>query len=129
MNKTILATGTALGIVTIILGAFAAHGLERVLSQDAINTFETGVRYQMYNALFFMLMGSLRGVNETLRKWSFILAFVGTIFFSGSIYLLATNTLTSFDFRVIGLITPLGGTLMIIGWSLLLVGILKLKKK
>lgn len=129
MNKTILATGTALGIVTIILGAFAAHGLERVLSQDAINTFETGVRYQMYNALFFMLMGSLRGVNETLRKWSFILAFVGTIFFSGSIYLLATNILTSFDFRVIGLITPLGGTLMIIGWSLLLVGILKLKKK
>lgn len=129
MNRTILATGAALGIITIILGAFAAHGLERVVSQDSIDTFETGVRYQMYNALFFLLMGSLNGVIETIRKWSFILTFVGTVFFSGSIYLLATNSLTSFDFRVIALVTPLGGTLMIIGWSLLLIGILKLKKK
>lgn len=129
MNRTVLATGLVLGIISIILGAFAAHGLERVLSQDAINTFETGVRYQMYNALFFLLMGSLNGLYENLRKWSFILTFMGTIFFSGSIYLLATNSLTSFDFRVIGVITPIGGTLMIIGWCLLLVCILKLKKK
>ena len=129
MNRTVLATGLVLGIISIILGAFAAHGLERVLSQDAINTFETGVRYQMYNALFFLLMGSLNGLYENLRKWSFILTFMGTIFFSGSIYLLATNSLTSFDFRIIGVITPIGGTLMIIGWCLLLVCILKLKKK
>lgn len=129
MNRTVLATGLVLGIISIILGAFAAHGLERVLSQDAINTFETGVRYQMYNALFFLLMGSLNGLYENLRKWSFILTLMGTIFFSGSIYLLATNSLTSFDFRIIGVITPIGGTLMIIGWCLLLVCILKLKKK
>lgn len=129
MNRTILATGTVLGILAIILGAFAAHGLERALSADAIKTFETGVQYQMYNALFFLLMGSLNGVYKNLKKWSFILTLVGTIFFSGSIYLLATNTMTSFDFRVIGLVTPIGGSLMIIGWCLLLNGILKLKKK
>lgn len=129
MNRTILAAGTILGMIAIILGAFAAHGLERILSVDALSTFETGVRYQMYNALFFLLMGSLNNIHETLKKWSFILTFVGTIFFSGSIYFLATNDLTSFDFRVIGLVTPIGGTLMIVGWGLLLIGILKLKKK
>lgn len=129
MNRNIVATGLILGIIAIILGAFAAHGLERALSADAIATFETGVQYQMYNALFLLLSGTLTGVHNKLRKWSYFLTLIGTIFFSGSIYFLATNTLTAFDFSVIGLVTPIGGTLMIAGWTVLLVGILKLKKK
>lgn len=129
MNRNIVASGAILGIIAIILGAFAAHGLERSLSVDAIATFETGVQYQMYNALFLLLSGTLTGVFEKVRKWSYLLTLIGTIFFSGSIYLLATNSLSAFDFTVIGLVTPLGGTLMIAGWTVLLVGVLKLKKK
>ena len=129
MKRNILATGAVLGIVAIILGAFAAHGLERLISEDSVATFETGVQYQMYNALFLLFSASLTDVDNKLRRWSFVLTLIGTLFFSGSIYFLATNSLTAFDFRTIGLVTPLGGTLMIAGWTVFLFGVLKLKNK
>lgn len=53
MNKTLLTTGAILGILGIILGAFAAHGLQKLVDADAIATFETGVRYQIYHAFFY----------------------------------------------------------------------------
>ena len=83
MNKTIFTTGILFGFLAVVLGAFGAHGLEKVLDSSLIDTFNTGVTYQMYHAL------------------------------------LATNTLTNFDFRTIALVTPLGGTLLISGWILL----------
>ncbi|MDB2606814.1 DUF423 domain-containing protein [Zobellia sp.] len=117
MNKTICLTGIVFGVTAVVLGAFGAHGLGKLLDADAIKTFETGVKYQMYHALLLIVLGTMKQLPEASKKIILYLFVVGICFFSFSIYLLATNSLTSFDFKVIGLVTPLGGTLLIIGWS------------
>ncbi|WP_276168217.1 DUF423 domain-containing protein [Zobellia alginiliquefaciens] len=118
MNKTIYLTGILLGALAVILGAFGAHGLEKLIDAEAIQTFETGVKYQMYHALLLLILGTMKQLPEVMKKLIFYFLLVGICCFSFSIYLLATNSLTSFDFKVIGLVTPLGGTLLIIGWSI-----------
>lgn len=127
MNKTILVTAAILGILSIILGAFAAHGLKKVISPEAINTFETGVKYQMYHAIFLLFVGSSTYILDSYKKTIFYLVLIGLVFFSGSIYALATNALTSFDFKKIGFITPIGGLLLIISWLVLLINFMKIK--
>jgi uncharacterized membrane protein YgdD (TMEM256/DUF423 family) len=129
MNRSILIWGALLGVIAIILGAFAAHGLKPLLSIEKIQTFETGVKYQMYHALFLLFLGSLPVASEKVKRICFYLTLFGVLFFSGSIYLLATNSLTSFDFKLIGPITPIGGVLMISAWIVLLISFFKLKKK
>lgn len=127
MNKTILVTATLLGIIGIVLGAFGAHGLKQLIAPEAVQTFETGVRYQMYHALFLLLIGTSNWVQIKSKRIVFYLTLIGILFFSGSIYALATNTLSGFDFRTIGFITPIGGLLLISAWTVLLINFLKLK--
>ena len=127
MNKRLLVTGSVLGFLGVVIGAFGAHGLEKVIDTDAIATFETGVKYQMYHALLMLLVASF-ALSEKTKKTLHILILVGVILFSGSIFGLATNTLTSFNFKTIGLITPVGGTLLIIAWGLLIVKFFQMKK-
>lgn len=129
MKKTILITGTILGMTAVILGAFAAHGLENLISKEAIATFETGVKYQMYHALLLLVIGGFDFFSEKAKKTAYFLFLFGVILFSGSIYGLATNSLSSFDFTSIALSTPLGGLLLIIGWFVLLINLIKLNKK
>lgn len=119
MNKTILSTGIFFGVMAVLLGAFGAHGLEKMLDVKAIGTFETGVKYQMYHALFLMILGGFNLLAEERKKLVFYLIAAGVICFSFSIYLLATNELTSFDFKKIALLTPIGGLLLVAGWILL----------
>lgn len=125
MDKKILITATILGLIAIILGAFGAHGLKELISEDAQNTFETGVRYQMYHAIFLLFVGSSALISAKTKKVIFYLVAFGVLFFSGSIYGLATNNISSFDFKTIGFITPIGGFLLILAWALLLVNFLK----
>ena len=120
MNKKILSTATILGMIAIILGAFGAHALKKVLSIEQLSTFETGVRYQMYHALFLLFVGLMNDITPKIKKTIYFLVLTGVILFSGSIYLLATNDLTSFDFKTIGFLTPIGGLLLILGWGVLL---------
>ncbi|NGY38960.1 DUF423 domain-containing protein [Flavobacterium sp. XN-5] len=120
MNKKLISTGALFGMIAIILGAFGAHALKQVLSADQLITFETGVRYQMYHALFLIFIGLLPDLTEKTKKIIYYLIISGVLFFSGSIYLLATNSMTSFDFKVIGFITPVGGLLLILAWGTLL---------
>lgn len=127
MNKAIFATGTLIGLLAIVLGAFAAHGLKPLISENAMQTFETGVRYQMYHAFFLFFLGSVNVLSVKTKRVVFYLVVVGLVFFSGSIYGLATNTLSSFDFKSIGFITPIGGSLLILAWGLMLINFLKLK--
>jgi uncharacterized membrane protein YgdD (TMEM256/DUF423 family) len=127
MNKKLLIAGSVLGILGIILGAFAAHGLEKLVDADAVKTFETGVRYQMYHALLLLILGMSSFVSLKSKKSIFYLALIGLVFFSGSIYGLATNVLFSFDFKTIAMITPLGGLLLIVAWVVMLIGILRSK--
>ncbi len=127
MNKTILATGLVLGILAVILGAFGAHGLKKSIGPEDINTFETGIKYQMYHAFFLMVLSLLPSVSNGTKTTVFYLTLFGVVLFSGSIYVLATNTLTSFDFRKIGFVTPIGGTMLIAAWGVLLYAILTKK--
>ncbi len=127
MNKTIFVVGILLGITAIIFGAFGAHGLEDVLDSAQLDTFETGVKYQMYHALFLLILAQVKWISKPRQKQVFLLTLLGVVFFSFSIYLLATNPLTRFDFRVIGFVTPIGGVCLILAWVLLGYGVWKAK--
>lgn|SRR5690606_26741403 len=127
MNKKILIAAAVLGVFSVILGAFAAHGLKELISVEGQQTFETGVRYQMYHAIFLLFVGSSTYVSQKSKKSIFYLVLIGLLFFSGSIYGLATNELTGFNFKSIAFITPIGGLMLIISWLVLLINFLKVK--
>ena len=128
MNREIFVTASLFGMIAIILGAFGAHKLKEVLTLEQLNTFETGVKYQMYHALFLLFVGLNTALTVKTKRIIYFLTLFGVIFFSGSIYLLATNSLTSFDFRTIGFITPIGGLLLIMAWGVSLLSYLKKKQ-
>ena len=127
MDKKIISTGAIFGMLAIILGAFGAHALKKVLSIEELSTFETGVRYQMYHAFFLLFIGTINELSQKTKKTIYYLVVFGVIFFSGSIYLLATNSMTAFDFKIIGFATPLGGLLLIVAWGVLLLNYINKK--
>ena len=116
MERKITVTATVLGMIAIVLGAFGAHALKKVLSVEQLVTFETGVKYQMYHALFLLFLGTTKLLSDNIKRTILYLIVIGVVFFSGSIYLLATDDLTSFDFKTIGFVTPIGGFLLICAW-------------
>ncbi|WP_404812616.1 DUF423 domain-containing protein [Capnocytophaga canimorsus] len=131
MNKKTLLVASVFGALAVMLGAWGAHGLKALVNADAVASFETGVRYQMYHALFLLGVGVIPAqyLSQKTQKIILYLTFFGVLFFSGSIYFLATNDLTPFfDFKKIALITPLGGLLLIGAWVVLIFSILKQKK-
>ena len=129
MKSKIVTTATILGMIAIILGAFGAHALKKFLSIEQLATFETGVRYQMYHALFLLFISLFDVLTDSIKKIIYYLVLSGVILFSGSIYLLATNDLTAFDFKRIGFVTPIGGLLLIMAWGVLLVTLLNKNHK
>ncbi len=128
MNKKITATAAFLGMVAIILGAFGAHALKKVLTPEQLISFETGVRYQMYQAFFLFFIASQNDILEKTKKTIFTLITLGTLFFSGSIYLLSTTGITGIHFKPIGFITPIGGVLLILAWGMLGYSIIQSRK-
>jgi uncharacterized membrane protein YgdD (TMEM256/DUF423 family) len=127
MERKIVRIAAILGMLAIILGAFGAHALKKVLTAEQLVTFETGVKYQMYHALLLLFVGLSAQVSEIAKKRIFYFVVSGVLCFSGSIYLLATNDLTTFDFKKIGFITPIGGLLLIVAWMCLFIDFLKKK--
>lgn len=127
MNRKLLLAASIFGIVSIVLGAFGAHGLKAVLSPEQLITFETGVKYQMYHALFLLFLASNSIVSDQAKKVILYLVIVGICFFSGSIYALATNDISGFDFSFVGPITPIGGLLLILAWGKLLLHVFNQK--
>lgn len=128
MKRKLLITGSFLGLIAILLGAFGAHGLKESLSETAINSFETGVRYQMYHAFLLLITGSALSLPSKSLKIILYLVSSGVLFFSGSIYLLATKPLTGIDISTIAWITPIGGALLISAWILVLYNFIKSSK-
>jgi len=128
MERKIIATAAFLGLTAIILGAFGAHALKNYLSPEQLISFETGVKYQIYHALFLLFLG-LSGVllMDKTKKLLYWLVVLGVILFSGSIYLLTTKNVTGIDFKFLGPITPIGGMLLITAWGILLVKVLNKK--
>ena len=128
MERKITSVAALMGITAIILGAFGAHALKKQLSVDQLGSFETGVKYQMYNALFLLFLGMNTFLNEKVKKTVFQLVIFGVFFFSGSIYLLTTKAITGVDFKFIGIVTPIGGVLLIMAWSVLLWNVWRSKR-
>lgn len=127
MNKKVVITGAVFIVVAIILGAFGAHALKEVLLPDELTSFETGVRYQVYHGLALLIIGLNSNAFGFSLKWVYNLILAGVILFSGSIYGLSLDTLIGMKFSFLGPITPIGGLLMIIGWSVLIIQITKSK--
>ena len=121
MDRKIIATAAFLGMTAIILGAFGAHALKKVLGVSELTTFETGVKYQMYNALFLLFIGTSKAITDKVKKVIFYTIFSGVFLFSVSLYFLAINKLLPFDFRPFGFVTPIGGLLLLVGWFWLFV--------
>lgn len=119
MDKKIITTASFLGMLAIILGAFGAHALKKVLNIEQLAIFETGVKYQMYHALFLLFIGLTEKIDESTKNKIFYATILGVTMFSGSIYLLATKNLTNIDFSIIGIVTPVGGLFLIAAWFLL----------
>ena len=122
MERVFIALGALSAGLGVALGAFGAHGLRARLAADALATFETAVRYQMYHALALLAVAFAltRWPGSTLAGAAGWLFVAGTVLFSGSLYLLAlTGT------RWLGAVTPLGGVLFIAGWGCLLVTALR----
>lgn len=126
MNKKILITASLFGAVAVVLGAFGAHGLKNLIPAEALTIWAKGVEYQFYHTFALLFLSQLKEskwTNMAYRFFSF-----GILFFSGSLYLLATRTVTEISFvNFIGPITPIGGLLFIIGWVMLLLSALKTK--
>lgn len=118
MNKAIIGTASVIGLISIILGAFGAHAFKEVLTVEQLVSFETGVRYQMYHALFLLFIGTTNLMSNSQKKTIFTVTLIGLLFFSGSIYLLATQSLSGIDFKFLGPVTPIGGLFLISAWLL-----------
>jgi len=127
MTKRLVTLAAVLGLIAIILGAFGAHGLKKVLTETQLESFETGVKYQMYHALFLLIISSLPLLKENQKRTIGIITTIGIFLFSGSIYLLSTQDLTKTDFSFLGPITPIGGVFLIAAWSMTALYALKQK--
>ncbi len=125
MDRKLLILGGIFGLTAIILGAFGAHGLEKVVDARSIASFETGVRYQFYHALLLLMVGGFLPLPRKRKRILFYLLLIGVLLFSGSIYLLSTQSVTGVDFTGIALFTPLGGLLLIVSWCILVYSFIK----
>ena len=128
MERKIVLLASFIGGLGVVLGAFAAHGLKPLLSVSAFESFNTGIRYQMYHAFLLFFLAVTTHITSKQKPILYTLILIGVLVFSGSIYVLATNDLTSFNFKVIGFITPIGGLFLIASWVLLFVYFFRKKK-
>ncbi|MFB6230441.1 MAG: DUF423 domain-containing protein [Salinibacter sp.] len=101
--------------IAVALGAFGAHGLEGRVSPDRLDTFRTGVRYQMYHGLALLVVGwAIAQGWGPLLHWVGYCFVAGIVIFSGTLYLLVLT-----DTGWLGAITPLGGVAFVVGWAML----------
>lgn len=115
MQNKYIGIGAAIAGLAVAFGAFGAHALKDSLSEHYLEVFETGVRYQMYHGLGILLVALLsQRLSSKLTLWSARLLLIGTVVFSGSLYILA---LSGTDW--LGAITPLGGIAFLAGWACL----------
>ncbi|NCI50460.1 DUF423 domain-containing protein [Sediminibacterium roseum] len=129
MHKRFLVIAAFMGALAVILGAFAAHKLKELLTDEKmLNAFETAVRYQFYHVFALALTGVLYGQYPgKLMKAAGQLFILGTLFFSGSLYLLAFGEVLEVPMKWAGPVTPLGGLLLVAGWICLAFGLVKKK--
>jgi len=116
LMKFAIALASVFGLLSVVLGALGAHALKKILDAAQLASWETGVRYQLAHALALLAVGLLleRGMN---LKPTLVLFTVGTVLFSGSIYLLCLKVGPGV---ILGPLTPIGGLLLTAGWGWML---------
>lgn len=127
MHKGFVTTGALLGAIAVALGAFGAHGLKKIVPAETVQTFQTGVQYQMYHALALLLVGLLyEKCSPKPVKTAGILFIVGIMLFSGSLYVLTAGKAAEISaLDKAGIITPIGGLSFISGWLFLFIAAIK----
>ena len=118
--RWILVIGALGGFLSVLLGAFAAHGLRSRLAPEMLAVFQTGVQYQFFHSLALLMTGLLAvqlGESAGLR-WSGTLFLAGILLFSGSLYVLALSGV-----KWLGAVTPFGGTCFLAGWLVLAISL------
>lgn len=127
MHKLFLSTGALLGGIAVAFGAFGAHGLKKIVPPETVNTFQTGVQYQMYHALALITVAIIfEKFPNKLMSWAGICFCLGILLFSGSLYLLTILKATGkVGLEGVGIITPFGGLFFIAGWLLFFVGVMR----
>ncbi len=127
MHKLFLSVGALLGGIAVALGAFGSHGLKKIVPVETVNTFQTGVQYQMYHALALLAVAIIfEKFPSKLMLWAGACFCIGILLFSGSLYLLTILKATGkVGLEGAGIITPFGGLFFIVGWLLLFVGAMK----
>lgn len=120
MKQFILVIAAFYGLTSVVLGALGSHALPTILSSEKVSSFEVGVRYQMYHALALLLLGFFFAFQSPMEKTIGLSLAIGTLLFSGSIYLLSMAEYWKINLKFLGPVTPLGGLFLIIGWAVLL---------
>jgi len=127
MAKRFITIGSILGLMSIALGAFGAHALESRLTEAAMETYHTGVEYQMYHAIALVLAGILAvhsAIDERMIRLSGIFFITGVVLFSGSLYAVSLLGISLY-----GIVAPFGGFSMMLGWLFLVLSVRKIAKK
>jgi uncharacterized membrane protein YgdD (TMEM256/DUF423 family) len=120
MDKIALISGAFFGISAVIFGAFGAHLLKKKLNTDQLQSFETGVKYQMYHAIVLLVLGFQLNHKITIDNYIVYSFIIGIILFSFSIYGLVISSANNKKLKFLGPITPLGGLCLVLGWGLLI---------
>ncbi len=120
-SQIILLSAAFFGALAIILGSFGAHALKKIFTTDQMQSFETGVKYQMYHSIVLLVIGLQLKFETNLEQviaWCIV---IGIILFSFSIYGLCISSAKGRKIKILGPITPLGGLFLLNGWVLLFV--------
>lgn len=122
MHKRFLTWAAILGATGVALGAFGAHGLQKLTGDPAIlNSYETGTRYQMIHALALLAVSILAFHNSSRwLSWAGVCFVIGVILFSGSLYGISYMKIEGYRPGILGPITPVGGLFLVLGWIFLL---------
>ncbi len=119
-SRWILAAAGLLLAAATVLGALGAHALSARLPPDRLRVFDTAVRYHFYHALGLLAIGLAARADSALVRWAAALIIAGIVLFSGSLYALSFGAP-----RGIGVVTPVGGVLLITAWVLFAAGALR----
>ena len=120
--RLFLLLGSVNAVFAVIIGAFGAHALKARLDESLMKIYQTGVEYHFYHSLGLILIGII-AMNISANIWlktSGWMMFIGIILFSGSLY-----SLSIFNLRWLGIITPFGGMLFVLAWLSLCIAIFK----
>ncbi|MCF6169295.1 DUF423 domain-containing protein [Lutibacter sp.] len=126
MIQFTLLFASVLGGLAVVFGAFGAHALKKILDNEQLKSFETGVKYQMYHAIILLFVGFNFNLERVLEKYMVYSFIIGILLFSFSIYGLVISSAKNKKLTFLGPITPIGGLFLIVGWVLLSISIVNM---